>query len=117
MSNKIEFDYKEVSNLAARGLTQQQVALALGVSLRTVANRLVDDQKFADAFEKGRAKGLAKVADALFRNATQNNNTAAQIFIMKARGGWKEVDKQEIEVNQPFQFIIKNDLPPDDKSL
>lgn len=113
MANKIKFDYKEVANLAARGLTQKQVAMALGVSPRTVTDRLTNDKDFYDAFEQGRSKGLAKVADALFKNATQNNNTAAQIFIMKARGGWKEVDKQEIEVNQPFQFIIKNDLTPD----
>ena len=113
MANKIKFDYKEVANLAAHGLTQQQVAMALGVSPRTVTDRLTNDKEFHDAFEQGRSKGLAKVADALFKNATQNNNTAAQIFIMKARGGWKEVDKQEIEVNQPFQFIIKNDLTPD----
>ncbi len=113
MAKKIKFDYKEVTNLAARGLTQEQIGAALGVTIRTITNRLNDDPEFASAYEQGRAKGIAKVANALFKNAVEQNNTAAQIFFLKSRGGWKEVDKQEIEVNQPFQFVIKNDLQPD----
>lgn len=110
MARKIKFDYKEVTNLAARGLTLEQVGAALGVTGRTIINRLNDDPEFADAFEKGRAKGIAKVADALFKNAVEENNTAAQIFFLKSRGGWKETDKQEIEINQPVQIVVKNDL-------
>lgn len=113
MAKKIQIDLKEVTNLAARGLTQEQIANALGVSLRTVSDRLANDADFIKAYEQGRAKGIAKVANALFKNAVDENNTAAQIFFLKSRAGWKEVEKQEIEVNQPFQFIIKNDLQPD----
>lgn len=111
---KIQFDLKEVSNLAARGLTQAQIADVLGVCTRTVSYRLIDDPEFASAYQKGRASGTAKVANALLDNALKGNVTA-QIFFLKNIGGWADVGKQEIEVNQPFQLIIKNDLPPDSK--
>ena len=47
--------------------------------------------------EQAEAEANTKVAQALFQMATKQNNVAAAIFWMKARGGWRE--KHEVEAN------------------
>lgn len=51
--------------------------------------------EFADAIKKGRAIGLAKVANKLMDKAL-GGDTASIIFFLKTQGGWKE--KQEVDI-------------------
>jgi hypothetical protein len=51
------------------------------------------DQKVRDAFDKGRAKALAMVGGKLLQKALDGNLTA-QIFFMKAQGGWRDQNQQ-----------------------
>ena len=44
-------------------------------------------------------EATAKVAQSLYRMATEGNNVAAAIFWMKARAGWRE--KQQVELTGP----------------
>lgn len=48
--------------------------------------------KFRDELDRGHAIVLAQVANSLYKNATTHNNVAAQIFMMKVRGRWRERD-------------------------
>jgi len=89
---KIEIDLEEVTRLAARGLTQEQIAAALGISAGTLRNRKAESDEFAEAIKKGQAQGIAEVSNALWDNAMSGNVTA-QIFFLKARAKWK--DKHE----------------------
>ena len=50
-----------------------------------------------DELDQAEAYANTKVAQALFTMATRQNNVAAAIFWMKARGGWRE--KHEVDAN------------------
>jgi hypothetical protein len=50
-----------------------------------------------EELDQAEADANTKVAQALFQMATRQNNVAAAIFWMKARGGWRE--KHEVEAN------------------
>lgn len=92
---KIAIDLAQVELFASRGLTREQIAAALGISYSTLNRRSKDLEDLEAAIKRGEAKGIAKVADALFNKAIKGN-TAAQIFFLKARAGWKETNRNEI---------------------
>lgn len=85
----ISIDLAQVEQLAARGLSQQQIAYALGISERTLYARKKENADFADAIKKGRALGVSVVAGHLMRQIERGNITAI-IFYLKAQAGWKE---------------------------
>lgn len=87
---------KEIEALAARGLTLNQIADALGISDDTLARKRRQLADFADALQKGKATGIAQVANRLFE-AAMAGDTTAMIFFLKAQGGWR--DRHEIDLN------------------
>jgi hypothetical protein len=91
---KLKIDLKQVEEFASQGLSQEQIAAALGISARTLGARKAESAEFAEAIKKGQAKGIQEVANALFQNA-KGGNVTAQIFFLKARAQWK--DKHEGE--------------------
>lgn len=76
---------------AAEGLTQEQIATALGMGERTLYEKVKKFPQFAQAIKRGQAKGIQEVANALFQNAMKGNVTA-QIFFLKNRSPetWKD---------------------------
>jgi hypothetical protein len=93
---KIEIDLVEVEKLAAIGLNEQQVADSLGISVPTLERRKKESEDFVSALKRGKAKGIAQVANNLFQQS-KSGNVSAGIFYMKNRAGWK--DKTETEHN------------------
>jgi transposase len=72
-----------VKMLAAVGARVDDIGTKLGISHDTV-------QKFyRTELEEGRIDANAQVAQTLFQQA-KSGNTAAMIFWMKTRAGWKE---------------------------
>lgn len=96
---KIQPDIAEVERLASLGLTQEQIADALGVSARTLQKRKAESAEFSDAIKRGQAKGISAVANALFEKAMGGDATS-MIFFLKARAGWKETVRNE-NVDEP----------------
>jgi hypothetical protein len=88
-----ELNLDLVEQLAANGLTDQQIAAFFGMSLLELRKKKKVSEMLDRALATGQAKGVAKVANKLFLNATVENNLIAQIFYLKARGGWREADK------------------------
>lgn len=103
MTKKI--DLSTVESLAAQGLTNEQIALALGISRSTHFQKKKDESDYSDAIKRGQAKGLAKVTNALFQNAV-SGNTTAQIFFLKNRAPnqWADVQKGEFEGEVTFKW-------------
>lgn len=105
----------KVERLAARGLTQDQIAVSLGISSTTLYKNKAKYAEFADAIKKGQSKGLEQVSNALFSKAVKGDTTA-QIFYLKNRDpeNWK--DRKDI--NQETTITDRrtyNDLTPEQK--
>ena len=108
MAKKIEIDIKEIEALASRGLTIEQVADNLNISRQTVHARFRENSEFEAAYQRGKSKGVAVIANALYDKAKAGNLTA-MIFFLKCNG-FKEENSLEINNTSPVQFVIKNDL-------
>ena len=91
---KIHIDLKQVESLAANGLTDEQIALALGISRTTLASRKRESEQFVQAIKKGKAKGIAVVTNKLMESI-KGGNITAMIFFLKTQAGWKETNVQE----------------------
>ena len=92
---KIQIDLAKVESLAANGLTQEQIAAALGISETTLHQRKRDSADFAAAIKRGKAKGIALVTNKLMESIKGGNMTG-MIFFLKTQAGWKETNVQEV---------------------
>ena len=104
---KLDLDLSKIEQFAALGLTREQVAHNLGFSFKTWT-RYNKDGSLEEAYTRGKSKGIAVIANALFEKA-KKGNTTAQIFFLKCNG-WKEESSVEVKNTSPVQLIIKNDL-------
>lgn len=94
---KIEIDLQKVEDLAAQGLTFEQIAICLGTTDRTLFNRRKESSEVSEAIKRGRERGVALAASQL-QNLIAQGNLGAVIFYLKAKGGWTE--KQVIETKE-----------------
>ena len=88
----------KVQNLMTKGLTKEQAAGMLGVSLSTFMLHQSQNSEFSDAIKRGQAQGIDAVTNALFENATVDRNVPSMIFFLKNRAGW--VDKTETKIHE-----------------
>ena len=102
---EIPIDLQQVENLAARGLNESQVAHALGIHPDTLIQRKKKYTEFSDALKRGQAKGIAKIANALFEQG-MNGQTAAAIFYMKNRAGWTDKMQHAGEGGGPIEHKV-----------
>ena len=91
---KIKIDLKQVESLAANGLTDEQIASALGISRTTLSNRKRENEQFVLAIKRGKAKGIALVTNKLMESI-KGGNITGMIFFLKTQAGWKETNVQE----------------------
>ncbi len=87
---------KRTESLMAQGLTKEQCARALGISVSTFQLYQAENSEFSEAIKRGESLGIEEVTNALFHNATVDRDNTAIIFFLKNRAGW--VDKQEHKV-------------------
>lgn len=86
----------KAEKLASRGLTMEQIAHSIGMGVSTLYDKKVDAPELLEAIKKGRAKGIATIANCLFENA-KSGNVVAQIFYLKCRAKWKEEEAAEAD--------------------
>ena len=87
-----------VENLMTKGLTKEQAAGMLGVSVSTFMLHQSENSEFSDAIKRGQARGIDAVTNALFEKATIDRDNTAMIFFLKNRAGW--VDKTETKIHE-----------------
>ncbi len=100
---RIDIKPEAVEELAAQGLGPTQIARALGVSWGVIDRNRKRSKEFNDALKNGRAKGLAKVTNSLFKSANGGNVTA-QIFYLKNRDESNWRDRVETTTNHQISL-------------
>ena len=92
---KIEIDLAKVEQCAQICDNEEEIALTLGMSYRTLLRRKKDYVDFVAAIKRGKAKANVFVGGKLMEQV-KAGNIAATIFWMKSRCGWKETQRQEV---------------------
>lgn len=87
-------DLDEIEMMASVGMTTKQIADALHLSPSVFGRLVKNDPVVQEAIDRGQARGVKMVTDALFQNAMKGN-VAAQIFYLKNKAAW--ADKQELD--------------------
>ena len=82
----------------AQGLTKEQCAGVLGISVSTFQLYQAENSEFSETIKRGQASGIDQVTNALFEKATVDRDNIAIIFYLKNRAGW--VDKTETKVHE-----------------
>ena len=91
----LKFDYKQVEHLAGLGLSQEKIAIALGCSERTIANRLNKDSDFAAAYARGKVQREQLVASKL-QERIDDGDTSAIKFYLASQCNWREARDQRV---------------------
>ncbi len=82
---------KTVTAMAGYGIPQEGISKVIGIDLKTLRKH------FREELDKGEVVATSKVAESLYKMATEGNVSAA-IFWMKARAGWSEKIRHETEM-------------------
>jgi predicted transcriptional regulator len=98
-----------VQALARKGLSMDQIADCLGISRATLYKHKSIHADFADAIRVGQAKGVARVANALFESAMKGNVTA-QIFFLKNRDMVAWQDRSVLAANHTVTSKDEKDI-------
>jgi len=83
-----------IRELAGKGLTNEQIALYLGVSVAQWYVHKKDDPSIQELLDTGRSHALAEITNALYQSALGGNVTA-QIFYLKNRAPSEWRDRRE----------------------
>lgn len=94
---RIQIDLKKVEEYAQVCDSEEEIALALGISYATLQRRKKDFEEFADAIKRGKAKANVFVGGKLMQKIKEGD-TASTIFYLKTRCGWRETQRIEADV-------------------
>lgn len=105
---RIEFDLKQVEELASIQCTQAEMAAVLGCARETIIRRAKEDEAFAQAIEKGREGGKASLRRMQWKKARDGDRTLL-IWLGKQYLGQR--DRTETEFKDVTPLVIQ---PADD---
>ena len=108
---------EEIEHHASRGLSQQQVCHALGLSETWWYDAKQKNSEISDSFKRGQAKGLAEVSNAIYEQAL-NGSTGAACFFLKNRDPdrWsdvKSVNAMQINISKMTDTQLLEELRSD----
>ncbi|HCR2977776.1 TPA: hypothetical protein ON189_002918 [Serratia marcescens] len=72
----------KIEALAGRGLTEQQIADALGIDIEKLRGDKTELSAYRLAIRRGKAKGIADLSNVLF-NKAKKGDTRAMIFLLE----------------------------------
>ena len=96
---RIPIDLKKVEEYAQVCDSEEEIALALGISQATLIRRKKDYADFANAIKRGRAKANVFVGGKLMQKIKEGD-TASTIFYLKTRCGWRETQKLDVTTRE-----------------
>ena len=94
-----------VRSMAAYGIRQEEIARCLGLRSAKTLRR-----HFREELDRAAPEANARVAQSLYQQATAGKKTAAAIFWLKVRAGWREAatgTPQLVEAPPPFVVRIQ----------
>lgn len=108
---EIPIDLKKVEEYAQACDSEEEIALALGISYSTLRRRKRSSEQFEQAIKRGRSKANVFVGGKLMQKI-KDGDTASIIFYLKARCGWREVNRTELSGPNggPIQSAVAPDL-------
>ena len=108
---EIPIDLEKVEEFAQVCDSEEEIALALGISYSTLRRRKRDSEQFEQAIKRGRSKANVFVGGKLMQKI-EDGDTASIIFYLKARCGWRETNRTELSgINgAPIQTAVAPDL-------
>lgn len=87
----IILDVETVRTLAAQGMTEQQIADALKVNIKTLISNKKNREEFMEALTEGKAKGIDSMTNALFRIGLAGNFQAINKYLNnRDPDNWKD---------------------------
>ena len=94
---RIEIDIAKVESFAAVGCSMEQIAANLGIAPSTLYSRVKENGEIGEAITRGRAKGVAKVANALFQKAMDGDVNAQKYYLgNRDPENWASLNKVEM---------------------
>ena len=108
---------EQIEFQASRGLSQQQICNALGISETCWYDAKQKSAEISESFKRGKAKGLAEVSNAIYEQAL-NGSTGAACFFLKNRDPdrWsdvKSVNAVQINISKMRDTQLLDELRSD----
>lgn len=105
----IVIDSQQAETLAAQGLTNEQIAAALGISESTLYKNKKENKDFVEALTRGRARGIAVVTNRFFEIIQAKDGEGKYVydadtrlnamkFFMERRGGWVRQEQSKVDL-------------------
>lgn len=104
---------ERILELAQAGYSIVGIARNLGVSDKTFSKWLKEYPKLKIAMDEGREIEHNALYNALFVQATQKNNSAAAMFLLKTRHGYREGDQKDLANTISIEFKLPGAIPAD----
>ena len=95
---------RTVRAMAGYGMPQMDIGTFLDIDAKTLRKH------FTRELEMGSIEATTKVAQSLFRMATEGKNVAAAIFWMKARANWREKQPEALVDNRSLDELTDEEL-------
>jgi len=93
-------DYGRIGEMAARGLSERQIASELGIAVATWRGIKGRDRRAAEALDTGRGREESALVGALYKAATEKGNVVAAIFLLKARHHYVDQPQPQVPENR-----------------
>lgn len=95
---------EKVETYSALGLKKASIAFAVGLNPNVYYEKQSEFPELNEAFDRGRAKGVAKAASKLKEMIDDKHFPAIQ-FYLKSQDDWKENDPS-VKINQPIIVTV-----------
>ena len=108
---------KKVEKFASLGLTEEQIAINLGWSYRTLITKKQKYSQFLQAIQAGKAKGISAVSNAVFESAMGGCVSNQQFYLKnRAPDQWEDVTKRVVSEGKPNAKRKFSDFYDDDEA-
>ena len=103
----------QVYHLAADGFSLVGIASRLGTNNKTLAMWFAEDAGLKEAFDQGREQERYQLHNLLYRQATEQGNIVAAMFLLKSRHGYREGEQPDTANRVSVTFNLPGALKPD----